>query len=173
MEMSRLGKNQVTEKLENKKSSWKTIVEQALPRLFFIIWLTLTIPASPFLAEFVSFSSKKVRISIREAEGLPSSPVSRIHWPVGADVWGPKPRAVNQPQPPAASGSSARIVDVSSLSARFHPTARTRYSICMRSARQSSGDSSCHGSTPTKPPSADAGQLRRWPGLGACAVPVQ
>jgi len=34
-------------------------VEQAIPRLFFIPWLTLTIPASPFLADFASFLQRK------------------------------------------------------------------------------------------------------------------
>jgi len=119
------------------------------------------------------FSSGKVRIPIRAVEDLASVPESQPDSPTDADALDPEPRTVNQPQPPAASGSSARIADASSLSAGPHPIARTRYSICMRSARQSSGDSSCPGPTPTRPPSASAGQPLRWPGSCACAVPVR
>jgi len=41
------------------KPSWKTIVEQALRRSFFILRLTPTISASSFSAEFISFLQRK------------------------------------------------------------------------------------------------------------------
>ena len=141
-----------------------------------IIFHSLVNPQYPrqlFPGGVCLFSSEKVRISIRAAEGLPSSPGSRTHWPTCVDVWGPALHVPGSHQPPAASGSSAQTAGASALSAGFHPLARTRCSICMLSARQSSGDNSCPSSTPTRPPPADAGQPLRWPDSCACVVPVR
>lgn len=43
------------------------------------------------------------------------APESRPHWLTCVDVWGPKPRAVDQPPPAKASGSSAQTAGASAL----------------------------------------------------------
>ena len=105
----------------------------------------------------------KVRHPIQADAPLASTPGSRLHWPAGGVIGGPKPLAAIHSQFP-----SAQTADGSSLCAVLRSTARTRSSTYKQSVRWCSGDKAAGGSAPTRP----AGQLPRWPGFCASAVPI-